>query len=594
MKTRKDIKTQYKWELSNLVNNDQVWNEQFEILKNYEPKFLKFKGKLNNANSIYSYLTLEEEFENLAGKLGLYVMLNRTVDLPSSKYVEMQAKMQIFSTQLSEKTTFVTIELHKLSDKKINHLLNDCRFKNYELMLRSISRTRPHLLSEKEEQLIASIDFDDGYSEVFDMIDDVDLKFQDIVDCKGKKHELNQSNYSSFTKSEDRVLRKNAFDSMYKAFEGFSNTISTNYINDARSNNFYRKIRKYDSLLQKELYSNKIDNKVYDNLIKNVNENIDLLHKFWKINKSITKIKDYAIYDTSYNPIQIGEKNVSYEDCTKTCLKVLNILGNDYTNAVQKAIKSRWIDVYPHKDKRSGGFQVDEYTVHPYIMLNYENKYNDVSTFIHEMGHAMHSYFANENQPRCLSDYPIFLAEIASTLNEILLIEYKIDNSKTEKEKAYYIREYLQMFKSTIFRQTMFSEFENFVYQNVENNQPLSKDILNNKYFELNKKYFGSNVKVDKLITYEWMRIPHFYTPYYVYKYATGLISAICIVENIKTTKDGLEKYLQMLKSGGNDYPTTILKNAGVNLESDEPFKIAFNKMKQLLKMFEIINNKIN
>lgn len=587
MKTRKDIQQQYKWNLSDLVTDDKTWEQQFELLKTFAPQFLKYKGKLNNIEQIYAYLMLEEKFEDLAGKLGLYIMLNRTVDLPNSKYTEMQAKLQIFSTQLAEQTAFISIELHKLSDRKISKIIKDARFKNYVLFFKNISRSRPHLLSEKEEQLMASIDFDDGFSEVFDMIDDVDLKFQDIEDSTGKKHELNQSNYSGYAKSEDRVLRKNAFESLYKGFESFSNTISTNFINDARSNNFYRKVRKYDTLLQKELYNNKIDTIVYNNLIKNVNGNIPLLQKFWKLNKVITNLKDYAIYDTSYNPIHIKDKDIPYQECTKICLNVLSILGKDYTDVVQKAIDNRWIDVYPHVNKRSGGFQVDEYTVHPYIMLNCENKYNDVSTFIHEIGHAMHSYYSNANQPRCLSDYPIFLAEIASTLNEILLIEYKIDNSKTETEKAYYIREYLQMFKSTIFRQTMFSEFENFVYENIENNLPLSKDILNKKYFELNEKYFGSNVKVDKLIQFEWLRIPHFYTPYYVYKYATGLISAICLVEKIKTQKDGLEKYLQMLKSGGNDYPTEILKNAGVDLEKDEPFVIAFDKMKELLNMFE-------
>lgn len=583
MKKRNEIDSQYLWDVTDIISDDQQWYTQFEEMKRLSAKLLQYKGKLHDIDMIYSYICDEKDYERIAGKVYLYLMLSQTTDMDNQEYQKMEEMLDIFTTQLDQDTAYITIELHSLSDDTIAEILRDDRFSTYRLFFEDISRSKKHILDENGEKLLANIDFDSGYENIFDLMTDVDMSFDDIIDSDGVAHELNQSNFSNYLQSPDRTLRKNAFESFYRTFEKFSNTISANYISSCKACNFYRKVRKYHSLLEKELENQQISPKVYENLINNVNKHLPLLHEYWNVNKQILGYDEYHIYDTSFNPIPTHSDHIPYAECVTIAQDVLSILGTDYIDGVTHAITHRWIDVYPHEKKRSGGFQTDNYYVHPYIMLNYENKYNDVSTFVHEMGHAMHSYFSNHHQPVENADYPIFLAEIASTVNEILLIEYMIDHARSATERKYYIREYLQMYKSTIFRQTMFSEFEHFVFTHLEQCDPLNKSMLNDYYYALNKKYYGDTVSVDSQIAYEWMRIPHFYTPYYVYKYSTGLISAINLVEHIKHSPDGLTRYLQMISSGGSDYPTRILQRAGVDLETDQPYDLAFAKMHSLL-----------
>lgn len=584
---KKSISEKYLWNTSDIYKDFNEWENDFEKLKKYLPVLVSYRGKLNDINNIYKYLQLSKEVDLLEEKLAVYLHLLRSCDLKNAKYIEYQSILSAFIGKLVEETSFDIVEFGKLDDAVIKKILGDKRFENNKMFFNNIIRNRPHILTEPEERILSASARFNNSSEVYDMLCDVDIKFDDVLDSKGKKHHLNHSTFSKYLRSTDALLRKNAFLSMYKTYGQFSNTIATNYINHLNADWFYSKTSKFESTLSSALFGNKIDNVVYTNLLDNVHKMLPTLYKFFGICKKTTKLKEYHIYDT-YLPIVKGvDKSITYDECIDTALDALKILGKEYIDVVKYAIKNRWIDVYPKDAKTSGAFQIDCYGVHPYIMLNFNEKAEYVSTFVHEMGHAMHSYFSNKTQSYENASYPIFLAEVASTVNEIILIKYNIEHAKTKKERAYYLSQYILMFKSTIFRQTMFSEFEQYAHNLVEGDKPISKDILSKYYYDLNKLYFGSNVKIDKDIEYEWMRIPHFYTSYYVYKYATGLISAINLVENIYNTNDGLDKYLHMLSMGGSDYPVETLKKAGVDLTSNEPYNVANNILLSLIKQLE-------
>ncbi len=582
MKKRSQIENQYKWKVSDIYANDDAWWKDFEQAKTYLPKFQAYQGKLEKGSCLKEFFELEEEFDLVIEKLSLYLGRCHDQDTVVAKYKEMQDVFSTFLVQFQEETVFVEVEQSKIKDSVLDAFLQDPTMAKYSMMIEQIKRNKHLLLSEKEEKLLAGVgSFAGGFSQVFDSLDSSDLKFAPALDSKGKAHEVTHSSYAMLMENKDRVLRKNTFESMYKTYQQFSNTIATNYIQNVYVDWYFDKTRKFKSCLQASLYSNNIPESVYYTLLKNTQTMLPILHEYYAFVKKCLGLKNYTYYDVYVSPVKSMDSKISYEDMVALGVDALQVLGKEYSRVVQNAVRDQWIDVMPNENKVTGAYQTDAYNVHPYILLNFDGRKSYTSTFVHEMGHAMHSYLANQTQPYQKAGYSIFIAEVASTVNEMLLNQYLIKHAKTKQEKAYYANEFLQSLKSTLFRQTMFSEFENYAHTLVEQGQAISKDILLKKYQELNQTYFGKAVKDNPYIQYEWLRIPHFYSSYYVYKYATGIVTAINLVKMITEEKGGVDKYLNLLRSGGSDWPVELLKQAGVDLTTDHPYQVVKEEMEK-------------
>ncbi len=581
MKTRNQIEEKYKWDLTKFCKNDKQWYEMVEQLKQLVPQFSQFRGKLNQPEQLLKLYELEEKFYYISSKCSMYCSNNRNTDLSNSTYVEMENMLVGIEAKAGEETAYIAPEMLSYSEDYLKELIADPRFQSHAFGLQNLLRNKAHILSEPEEKLLSGSGvFAGEFSNIFHSLVDANMHFHSVANSKGKMLPLTLSNYSTYLNSTDRTLRKNAFLEIYKQFETFADTLSSNYIASLKADWFYAKSSKFESVLNQHLYPDNIPNSVYDQLVKNVNNHLPLLHDYYKQKAKLLGLTDFSYYDLYVSPAKLKNK-VGFEQAINLLLTALKPLGDDYLELIKRSVSERWIDVYPNKNKRSGAYQSDAYGCTPIVLLNYEGLTDDVFTCAHELGHAMHSYYSNKNQPITTAGYTIFLAEVASTVNEVLLLKHLYHESKTKQEKLYYLDHYLQMFKGTIFRQTMFSEFEHYAHQIVEKNEPISKNVLNNYNEMLNKKYQGKAVKHQREINYEWLRIPHFYTPYYVYKYATGLISAICIASNIYNQKpQAVENYKQFLSAGGSNFSMEILKIAGVNLQTEEPYNIAFSEMK--------------
>lgn len=590
MKKRNQIKTEYKWDLTKLYKSDEELLHDIDFLKNKVGAVSKFKGQLGNKEKFVDFHKLNKEITLISEKVGQYVGLKHCEDLSIQKYVEIHSILNSLSTAAAVAGAFVEPELASLSDEYLLSLSNDNRLKNNAFAIREIIRNKPHTLTEVEENVIAMVgDFAGGYSDVFDNIDNVDIKFNSAKDSKGKEHKVNNSNYVLLLEKKDRTLRENAFKSLYKSFMDFGHTISTNLINSVRVDNFYSKTYKFDSSLNKSLFVNNLEFQVYDNLILNVHNNLPLLHKYFKILKKTLNVEKLNYWDI-YLPLSSYNKKYNFDKIMEVIYTAMQPLGSEYVEILKRSVAERWIDVYPTVNKMSGAFCSSIYSVSPYVLLNHVGNIESLFTTAHELGHALHSFYSTKTQPIETYNYTIFLAEIASITNEILLLKYLYNLAKTKSEKLYYLDKYLKMFKSTIFRQTMFSEFEDYAHKLIENDKPISLNVLKKYYGDLNKKYHGKALTHCKEIEFECFRIPHFYRSYYVYKYATGMVCAIYIANKILANdKNMIKNYKTFLKSGGSDYPGNILLKCGIDLRKDDAYDVAFAEMKWALDEIEKI-----
>ena len=584
MKKRSQIKDKYKWNLDDLASSDDKALQDLKEIEKFVDTIPSYKGKLGNKSILLKYLSECTENNKQLEIIGCYFHLKWCEDVASVKYNKIMGELQNLSRKIGINSAFENSELLSYGEEYLTNIISDKKFVLYKKSFEELLRSKPHVLNEESSKLMAKVGhFADDFGEIFDKFDAVDIKFCDVLDSKGKSHKLTNSNFANYLESKDRILRNNTWNNFYKAFMDMSNTIGTNYIGNVKSDVAYANIYNYNSTLESELFDDNINPKIYDKLIENINKYTPLLHRYYKLKKKALGLKDFG-YADSYVTLSKYNPNFTYEQGVTMSKEALAPLGENYVNLVQKAVDERWIDVYPTQNKTTGGFCTGGYLVHPYILLNNEGRLDDVFTFIHEIGHAMHSYHSNETQPYTLADYPIVLAEIASTSNEVLLLKYLYSKATSKNEKIYYLDKYLKMFKSTIFRQTMFSEFEDYAHKSVEAGNALTVQTLCEYYGNLNKKYHGKAIKHCKEIEFEWLRIPHFYNSYYVYKYSTGMISAICLMSNILNGVDGAyEKYFSFLKAGGSDYPMNTLARAGVDLSTDEPYEIAFAEMKWAL-----------
>lgn len=596
-KTRSEIEEQYKWDLTTIYKSDESWYEDLEKVSKEVNKISDFRGNIvNNASNLLRYLKFDDELERKMLKLYYYASLKHDEDTSNTKYQEMLGKIELVLKKHSEISSFVSPEMFSINYEKVKEYIKEEKgLEEYKFTLENFYRFESHKLNETEEKIISSLSNVLGVSEeTYGSLTDSDLKFGFIKDENGKEIEFTESNYSKFIHSSDRNVRKEAFELMFKTYSNYKNTLSTTYKGHVNYLTEMAKIKKFNNSLEASLFSDNIDTSVYNNLIDTINKNLNTIYKYFDLKKQVLNLDEMHLYDIYVELVKDLDKEYSFEEAKALVFKALSPLGENYLKDLKKAFDERWIDIYNNKGKRSGAYSSGFYDTNPFVLLNYEGKLKDVSTLAHELGHSMHTYYSCKNNPYTDSHYQIFVAEVASTVNELLLCMYLIKNSKDDKEKMYVLNELMELFKGTIYRQVMFAEFERDMHALKENGEILTNELLSNEYYKLNQKYFGPNVVVDELIKYEWERIPHFYYNFYVYKYAIGLSSACHIVNNILEGKDNaLENYLAFLKSGGSDYPANELKIAGVDVTSPEVIESAIKMFDGVIDEFKTLFEKM-
>lgn len=595
MKNRDEIDEKMKWDLSSLYKNDEEFNEDFKYLENNYLKYKDFEGKLSNASSLYDFLKFDEEFSLKFDSVVSYSSLKFDEDVSNFKYQEISGKVDKLSTLVSSASSYVVPEILKLNYDDIKKFMEEKKeLKLYEYEFKNLFRTKPHILSLKEEKLLSLLSSPlYSFESISSYLCNSDIKFGNIIDSKGKSVELTNTNFSIYITDKDREVRKNAFHSLYKQYENMQNTFAKAYSCHINYMNTNAKIRGYNSARDAALFSSNISPKIYDNLISTLHDNLSVMDEYYKLKKRVLKLDNLHIYDIYTPLIKESNKNYTFDEAKNIVLDALSILGDDYINDLNKAFDERWIDVYPNKGKRGGAYSSGCYTSNPYVLLNFNGKFNDVSTLAHELGHSMHSYYSIKNNPYIYHGYKIFVAEVASQVNEILLAKYLINHTDDKLEKLNILDSLMELFKGSIVRQTMFAEFEKIMHESEENGEVLTSKFISDKYYDLYKLYSGSQMICDDLIRYEWEKIPHFYYNFYVYQYATGLAIACYIASNILDKKEGfLENYLEFLKLGGSMDPVDELKVAGVDIVDPKVIQSGMDMFRSVIEEFKEIYEK--
>ena len=580
------MEEKYQWNLTDIFksiedfeNTIKQLQKNLEIVKTYQGELAKSSENLYNCYNAY-----EKALENYE-KIYAYGMLKFHLNMADSGNIKLYKRCEAIGTEFEKTLSFMTPEITEIDTNKLLKFIEENeKLKRYEREIKEIIKEKEHVLSKQEENLLAMYsEVFSAQENVFDILTNTEFNFGEITEENGKKTKMTDSNYSIFLKSQNENIRKQAFNLMYSKYSEFLNTIGELYLARVKEDTITAKLRKYSSSLEKAVNNDDSNLKVYNSLIEAVHSNINVNHEFIKLKRKLLKKEEMHIYDIYVNPFQISDDTITFEQAKEEVLKALNVLGKEYISKLEEAFSNRWVDVYPKENKRGGAYSMGVYGVHPYVLDNFVNNKRDVSTIAHELGHAMHSYYSNTNQNVIDSNYTIMVAEIASTTNEILLAKYQIENEQDKTKKAEIIYELLEMIRATLFRQAMFAEFEKMVHEKIELGEMLSSDDLSNMYYKLNEQYFGKNCVIDEQIKYEWARIPHFYTPFYVYKYATGISAAIIIAKNILEGKKGYkEKYIEMLKQGCTKKSVELLKMVDVDLENIETYKGAIDFYKDL------------
>lgn len=594
-KLRCEIEDKYKWDLTKIYKDEKEWQRDFDDVKEKILKVLEYKDSfLSNGKKLYEYLKYDEEVSRKLEKIYYYAHLNYDADTLDEKYKVMTNKVSDLFTKYNELSSFVVPEILKLDEEKLNTFYKEEeKLEDYRFSIENIYRFKNHTLDEEKEKMLSNLSKClSNPEETYEALTDSDFEYDYITDEKGNKVKFNESNYSLFIKSKDRSVRKRAFEMLHNKYKKYIRTITSTYKGEVETNVVLAKIRNYDSAISASLYSDNVPVDIYNNLIKVVNDNMNVLYDYYDLKKEILSLDRLHMYDTYVEIINKTDKKYSFDEAKKIVIDALSVLGDKYVKNLKKAFDEKWIDIYHSKGKRSGAYSSGNFDVNPYVLLNFEGTLNDVSTLAHELGHSMHTYLSCKNNPYQYSSYEIFVAEVASTVNELLLANYMLKNSKNKEEKLAVINHILDLYKATLYRQTMFAEFEKETHKLREKGEVLTSDLLSNTYYNLVKKYFGPNVLCDDLIKYEWARIPHFYYNFYVYKYATGISAASYIVDGILNNKEGtLENYMKFLKSGGSMYPLDELKIASVNLNSESVILSAIKTFEKYLKEFKDIYN---
>ena len=592
LKTRDKIDPKYKWNIEAMISDESRIDPDLQKIRKQAEKFAaKYAGHLgDSAQTLYDAFAESDSIMRKLEKIYVYAHMRRDEDNSNSMYQGMTDKAMAVIAYVSAATSFFTPEL--LSIKRctlLGFIEENPKLKTYEFVILNALRQKKHILGKKEEAVMAQMgEITGATNDIFTMLNNADIKFADAVDSKGRTHPVTHGSYIKHMESKDRVLRESAYNSMYDAYKDLINAISAAYNYNTKTDVVTSRIRKFASSRDAALSGDNIPGAVYDNLVSVVNENLPAMHRYVQLRKKLLGVDKMYMYDMYVPLIKIPNKKISFEEGLDIMREALKPLGRDYINKMNKGISQGWIDVYENKGKTSGAYSFGCYDSYPYILLNYTDTLKDVFTIIHEMGHSMHSKYTRDAQPYVYGSHSIFTAETASTVNESLLMNYLLSKETEPRMRKYLLNMYLEEFRTTLFRQTMFAEFEDITHKAIEAGQVLTGDWMCDQYQALNDKYYGPAVERDDTIRYEWARIPHFYNAFYVYKYATGYSAATAISSRILTEgKAAAADYIDSLRTGESDYPIELLKIAGVDMSSPEPIRKAMDKFNELLDEFE-------
>ena len=590
-KKREEISDEYKWDLSKMFSSIEELESASNEVKELVNKVKSYQGRImESANTLLNFYKDYEKMDRLLEKIVIYSRLLCDTDTSNSTYQELKMKYDKLSEDISDELSFVKSEMLDVDyDIVLKYIEEESKLEEYRFDLEQTFRYKEHVLSKELESIItkANNTFGTGY-EVFYNFDNADINLGNIIDEDGNSVELTNSNYIKYMNSKNREVRKNAFNNMYKYFKSFKNTIAASLKGNIKENFFESDVHKFNSPIEESLFSDNINLSVYNSLIESIHNGLPKMYDYMELRKKALNLDELHMYDIYVDIIDSIDIKIPFEEGKKILFEALSPLGEQYIKDLNKPFDERWIDIYPNKGKKSGAYSWGCYDSYPYLLLNYNDTIDSVSTMGHELGHSMHSYYSEQNQSYINHSYPIFLAEIASTVNEVLINDYLYKNAKSKEEKILYLTEFLDKVRTTIYRQTMFAEFEKIMHDKYASGEALTEENFSTTYYNLNKLYYGDNVVSDDDIRYEWARIPHFYSSFYVYKYATGLSSAIAIASKILDGDiEARDAYLELLKSGGSDYPLELLKRAGVDMTTTEPVDKALEMFSEKLEQLK-------
>lgn len=592
---REEVDAAFKWKLEDIYQSDADWEKEFAQVKDLLPQLEEHKGKLgDSAQNLLDCLKLKGDISLLMERLFVYARMRRDENNANTKYQALTDRASSLSVQVGSAASFVVPEILSIPEEQLKqYLASEPGLAEYNFYLEELLRQKAHILSAEQEEILAQAgELAGAPGNIFKMLNNADLKFPQIKDEDGDLVELTHGRYVQFMESHDRDVRKAAFEAMYETYRKNKNTFAATLNASVKKDVFYSRVRKYESALKSSLNDDNIPVEVYDNLIQTVRNNLPTFYRYVELRKKMLGLDDLHMYDIYVPMVPEVKMKMSYQEAYGTMMKGLAPLGEEYASLLQEARDKGWIDVYENEGKTSGAYSWGAYGTHPYVLLNYQDNVDNMFTLAHEMGHALHSYYSDKEQSYLYAQYTIFVAEVASTVNESLLVDWMLKNTTDKKEKMYLLNHYLEQFRGTVFRQTMFAEFEKLIHDKVEKGEALTEEALCSIYRDLNKDYYGNTMTIDEDIQMEWARIPHFYNAFYVYKYATGFSAATALSQQILNEGDAaVGRYLNFLKSGGSNYPLELLKAAGVDMTTPAPIQSALDVFKRLLEELEALVN---
>lgn len=586
---RNEISDQEKWNLKDIYASDQAWEEDYQQLQQFIPQLQQYKGKLNSADRLLACIKMQEQVGKQISRLYSYAMMSKDQDNTEAKYQEFTDKMAATAAIVASKLAYIEPEILSLPSATVKEWLEQQQeLKAYEHYLKDVLRTKPHTLpTELEELLAGASDMAQAPSNIFRMFNNADLKFPVIKDETGDEIELTHGRYIKFLENQDRRVRKDAFKAMYSTYGHWKNTLAVTYTAAVKKALFFARTRKYDSTLEAALDNDNIKPEVYHNLIDTVHDNLPLFYRYLKLRKRLLAVDELHMYDVYVPIVKDVEMKISPSEAKDMVREGLEPLGERYIKDLTAGLNNGWIDWRENRGKTSGAYSTSVHGVHPYVLLNYQDNIDNMFTLAHEMGHAMHSFYADLNQTFINAQYPIFVAEVASTLNECLVMNDLLTKMQDPRQKLFLLNHYLEQFRGTVFRQTMFAEFEMIVHKQIGQGNPMTAKSLSEQYYKLNQQYFGPDMVCDQEIEMEWGRIPHFYRPFYVYKYATGFSAAVALSQQILHDKHAKQRFLEFLSSGSTDYPLNLLYKAGVDMAKPQPIISAMEVFGALIAQME-------